>query len=349
MGKVLKVTDVSADIGLDMNVDLILARADQLVKLESDSIADKQTNIYNLQRKLKQMKEQVDNKDLHLDLLRKKLSSMEAERQGKCALEREVDDHVMMSKKFKVKVEKLSDQLNGLKQENNDLKAQLLDMNGYKVRTGDQEKEVNRLLGRIEELEGVKEKMSIKIAKLREEKDMASSEVCQTRSSSDNTVNAMSHELRCVKQDLEKTASREKQLLDFRSVVARMLGLDLNTLAVADYEIIARIERIVNAFNASGILPVNVQRVVTPTPPSTSSNYNYEFLSSQFDSNSSARPVSPGKHQHRHHHAHSANSQQQHHQHQHHQHQQHVHSQHVHRHRSKSPTKSVTIIDPNSY
>ena len=77
--------------------------------------------------------EQVDNKDLHLDLLRKKLSAMEVERQGKCALEREVDDHVMMSKKFKVKVEKLSEQLSGLKQENNDLKAQLLDMNGYKV------------------------------------------------------------------------------------------------------------------------------------------------------------------------------------------------------------------------
>ena len=61
MGKVLKVSEVSADIGLDMNVDLILARADQLVRMEGDSLADKQTNIYNLQRKVKQMKEQVGN------------------------------------------------------------------------------------------------------------------------------------------------------------------------------------------------------------------------------------------------------------------------------------------------
>ncbi len=87
------------------------------------------------------------------------------------------------------------------------------------MRTGDQEKEVRQLRSRIEELEASKEKLCIKIAKLRDEKDMASSEVCQTRTSSDQTVNALSHELRCTKQDLEKTASREKQLLDFRSEI----------------------------------------------------------------------------------------------------------------------------------
>lgn len=343
MGKILKVSEISADVGLDMNVDLIMARAEQLVKLEGDTIADKQTNIYNLQRKIKQLKEQLDNKDLHLDLLRKKLSAMESEKAGKCALEREVDDHVMLSKKFKVKVEKLSDQLNCLKAENNDLKAQLLDMNGLKLRTCDQEKEIACLSSKISELESVKEKMSIKLAKLRDEKDLASSEVCQTRTSSDNAVNALSHELRNLKQDLDKTAGREKQLLDFRCVVARMLGLDVNTLAVADYEIIARIERLVNAFNASGILPVNVQRVHTPTPPQ---NCNYEFISSQYDSNLSMepRPASPSKrHPHHVHHIvreHSASP------HHHHHHQM---VKEVTRHRSKSPRKNVTIIDPNSY
>lgn len=116
-----------------MNVDLILARIEQLVKMESDSIQDKQTNIYNLQRKIKLLKEQLDNKELHLDLLRKKLSALEEERSSKCALEREVDDHVMMSKKFKLKVEKLTEQLNSLKCENNELKAQLLDHNSLRV------------------------------------------------------------------------------------------------------------------------------------------------------------------------------------------------------------------------
>jgi hypothetical protein len=133
LGHILKVSQISADVGLDMNVDLLIARAEQLVKMESDSLQDKQTNIYNLQRKVKQFKEQLDNKDLHLDLLRKKLSALEEERAGKTALEREVDDHVAMSKKFKLKVEKLTEQLNCLKCENSDLKAQLLDSHGLKV------------------------------------------------------------------------------------------------------------------------------------------------------------------------------------------------------------------------
>lgn len=133
MGHILKVDQISADVGLDMNVDLLIARGEQLVKMESDSIQDKQTNIYNLQRKVKSLKEQLDNKELHLDLLRKKLTALEEEKCGKTSLEKEVDDHIMMSKKLKVKVDKLTQQLCDLKAENTDLKAQLLDFNTLKV------------------------------------------------------------------------------------------------------------------------------------------------------------------------------------------------------------------------
>lgn len=135
LGKILKINEISADVGMDMNIDIILARIEQLVKMEGDSLQDKQTNIYNLQRKIKSLKEQLDNKELHLDLLRKKLTSLEEEKAGKCALEKEVDDHVMMSKKFKVKVEKLTEQLNVIKAENECLKAQLFECNGTKVDT----------------------------------------------------------------------------------------------------------------------------------------------------------------------------------------------------------------------
>jgi len=68
-----------------------------------------------------------------LDLLRKKLSGLEEEKVGKSALEKEVDDHVLMSKKFKAKLEKLTDQLNSLKCENSELKAQLVDFSSVRV------------------------------------------------------------------------------------------------------------------------------------------------------------------------------------------------------------------------
>ena len=37
------------------------------------------------------------------------------------------------------------------------------------------------------------------------------------------------------------------QLVDFRTVVARMLGLEVKTLAVPDYEIISRLEKLIRA------------------------------------------------------------------------------------------------------
>ena len=195
-----------------MNIDLILARIEQLAKLECDSLADKQTNIYNLQRKVKSLKEQLDNKDLHLDLLRKKLCGLEEERTAKCALEKEVDEHVAMSKKFKIKVEKLTEQLASLRCENENLKAQLHDFNNCKNNRCDQEKEINKLCMRIAELESIKDKQSIKILKLKEELDSYCSDLSKTRSSSDNVVQSLSQELRTIKLELDKVQDREKQV-----------------------------------------------------------------------------------------------------------------------------------------
>ena len=124
-----------------------------------------------------------------------------------------------------------------------------------------------------------------------------------------------------------------------------MLGLDVNSLAVADYEIISRIERIVTSFN-EGLVPVhsvanaNLYQCIQP-------------VAFDYSSSTSVNSSSDQKH-HRHHHAHS--------------HHENHHSQSPHRHhhhhrsssgtrtegssspsrcRSKSPRK--VTIDPNSY
>ena len=72
----MKLDAMMADAGIDGAAEAILVRADQLVKLEADALADRKTQIYNLQRKVKSMKAQLENKDLHMDLLRKKVSSL---------------------------------------------------------------------------------------------------------------------------------------------------------------------------------------------------------------------------------------------------------------------------------
>lgn len=213
MGSILKINEISADVGLDMNVDLLLARAEQLVKMENDNIQDKQTNIYNLQRKIKALKEQLDSKELHLELLRKKVTTLEEEKCGKSSLEKEVDDHVMMSKKLKIKVDKMTQQLNDLKVENTELKAQLLDLNNLRAHSQDQQKEVHNLLDRIKDLECERNKNLNKIAKLKDDIDNCTNEISKTRDSSDNAVTALSQELRNYKQELDRYKQREKQVL----------------------------------------------------------------------------------------------------------------------------------------
>lgn len=133
LASVMKIENVSHELGYELNPDVILTRAEQLMKLEKDSIVDQKTSIYSLQRKIKQMKEQLENKDLHLDLLRKKVISLEEGRAGKSDLEREIDDHVMLARKMKVKVDHLTQQVCELKHENTQLKAQITDIQILKV------------------------------------------------------------------------------------------------------------------------------------------------------------------------------------------------------------------------
>lgn len=129
----MRIENASTELGYELNPDVILSRAEQLMKVENDSIIDQKGSLYNLQRKIQQLKEQLENKDLHLDLLRKKVLSLEEGRTVKTDLEREIDDHVILSRKMKAKVETLTQQVNDLQKENIQLKAQITDCHTLKV------------------------------------------------------------------------------------------------------------------------------------------------------------------------------------------------------------------------
>ena len=134
------------------------------------------------------------------------------------------------------------------------------------------------------------------------------------------------------------------QLTDFRCVVARMLGLDTTNLAVADYEIIARIERIIASFNGV-VLPVQVQSVVRiPTPTASISNHHQQTTCVKEDYSSTSSSASPSRHYHHRQRSPSPSRRSQHHHHHHHD---STSSSSVTRTRSNSPRK-VTIV-PNSY
>lgn len=160
LGSIMRIENVSNELGYELNPDVLLSRAEQLMKLENNSIVDQKTSIYSLQRKIKQMKEQMENKDLHLDLLRKKVIVLEEGRAAKTDLEREIDDHVTLSRKMKSKVENLTQQVNELRNENMQLKAQITDVQTLKVNLSSNGQMNRRELLRLGSTERTRERSS---------------------------------------------------------------------------------------------------------------------------------------------------------------------------------------------
>lgn len=62
LSKTLSMDSVTSDMGIDGATVAILARAEQVMKNESSNLVDRKTQIYNLQRQIKTLKEQADSK-----------------------------------------------------------------------------------------------------------------------------------------------------------------------------------------------------------------------------------------------------------------------------------------------
>ncbi|UJR35149.1 hypothetical protein I4U23_027918 [Adineta vaga] len=320
LGSIMKIENYSTEMGYELNPEVILQRAEQLMKVEYGSIHDQQSSVCNLQRKIKQMKEQMENKDIHLDLLKKKVAALEEGRVGKTDLEKEIDDHVILSRKMKLKVESLTQQVNELRSENTLLKTQSSDVHTLKNRLIEREKEVRRLLEDISRLENTRDKQAVKISSLQDKMHTVDDDTNRTLISSDNAVRTLSNELRFLKSTLQQLTEREQQLLDFRALIARMLGLDAKTLSVPDYEITARLERLLTVVQSPMSVPVH------QFPSSTTKSIN---VPQQQLPPYQKRQQPPSQQQQHHHHHHPV-----------------THSAHGHRRRSPSP---VSRRNENNY
>ncbi|XP_066279979.1 coiled-coil domain-containing protein 170-like isoform X2 [Branchiostoma lanceolatum] len=259
MARVMKLDEIALDVGFDLNGDALVARAQQLVHMEGDSLKDRTTHVYNLQRKVKQQKEQLESKDLHMDLLRKKIGQLEEKLQGRNELALERDDASMKIRKLQKQVERLQGQLGNARAHNTELKAKLQEVTDLKVRTLQQKDHIKDQEDELLRLRLMKEKLGKKVSNLKSEMQMTEAESEETKVLSSNTVQALSNELRSTKLALDEVARREKELVDFRQVIARMLGLEIHTLAVPNYEIIARLEKLVNAHHSHAATTLGVE------------------------------------------------------------------------------------------
>ncbi|XP_042539622.1 coiled-coil domain-containing protein 170 [Dipodomys spectabilis] len=242
----MNLSQVAAELGFDMQLGVILARAEQLARLESLAITENKTIAHNLQRKLKTQKERLESKELHLSLLRRKIAQLEEERHMQKALTVERDEAHLTIRKLEKKVERMQKELSTCRESNTELKAKLADTNELKIKTLEQTKAIEDLNKSRDRLEKVKEKVEKQLTSVKSELGSLEHEARENKERSRTMIQVVTSEVKTLKQSLEEAMKREKQLVDFREIVSQMLGLNMTTLALPDYEIIKCLERLIH-------------------------------------------------------------------------------------------------------
>ncbi|KAK6489050.1 coiled-coil domain-containing protein 170 isoform X1 [Huso huso] len=249
----MKLDRVVGHLGFDMRLDAIQSRAEQLVKLEGNAVVESKTLAHSLNRKLKTQKEQLESKELHMELLRKKIAQLEEEKRSRTALAVERDEANLTVRKLQKKVERLQKELGATRLFSTDLKSKLCDTNELKIKTLEQYKTIEEMNKSLDKVEKVKVKMEKRLTSVKSALDFTEHEAQGERQRTHSLLEAVTSELATLKHTMGELAKRERQLMDFRQVVSQMLGLNFNTLALPDYEIIRRLEKLIQGQHSHAV------------------------------------------------------------------------------------------------
>lgn len=251
LGKAMQIDEISQEIGMDLQTESLLVRAEQLARLETDKLVDKTSVVYQLQRRVRTLREQLQRRDLHLDLLRRKLSLQEDSVRVKSMLQSERDEANLRAKKLSKQIDRLQMQLNDEKARNRELSAQLTEAADYKIAALERSRKIEELQKRLVESEMLRTRYNRKVTMMKDQLRTTSETTEQERSINDHSMQLVRDELTQVKQtllevrqSLAETTRRESQLQSFRASVAKLLS---EPICSPDYEIISRLQKIIAA------------------------------------------------------------------------------------------------------
>ncbi|EDW03402.1 GH10524 [Drosophila grimshawi] len=183
------------------------------------------SSVYNLQRRVRVLREQVQRRDLHLELLRRKLAIIEDGARGKCMLQGERDEAVCRAKKAAKQVDKLSAQLADARSQIAEVKAQLAEAVEYKITSLERARKIDELTTQICDLEDEKTRLLSQLNAMKE-RLKSSCESNQNRRCRDEAlINSLRDDVSRLSAQLSDANQRLSHLQSFRTSVARTLHL----------------------------------------------------------------------------------------------------------------------------
>ncbi|XP_072393858.1 coiled-coil domain-containing protein 170 [Diabrotica undecimpunctata] len=205
---------------------------------------EKTTLIYQLQRRVRNLREQLQRKELHLDLLRRKLSLQEDNTRTKCLIQNERDEANLRVKKLVKQVDRLQLQLAEAKSQIRDLNAQLAEAADYKIISLEKGRKLEDLQKRLIESETLRNKCNRKVTLLKDQVRTTGDTVERERNISEHSIQHLRDDLTRIKENLLDVQRREAQLQNFKHSVAKILNVGM---PIPDYDLISRLQKLVDA------------------------------------------------------------------------------------------------------
>ncbi|XP_073990320.1 coiled-coil domain-containing protein 170 isoform X3 [Rhodnius prolixus] len=244
LARALNMEEISREVGVDLHTESMLLRAEQLARLESDKLADKSAVVYQLQRRVRNLRDQLQRRDLHLDLLRRKLTLQEDSHRTKGLLQAERDEANLRVKKMNRQIEKLQVQLNEARALSRDLKLQLAECGDFKMSALERGRKVEELQKRLADSEMLRSRCTRKCNLLKDQVRVTGESAEEIRVLGEGVASALRDEISTLRSSLFE-ANREKNSLgSLRNTLCTVVGLPSSC---ADYELISRVTKMADA------------------------------------------------------------------------------------------------------
>ncbi|KAF8567268.1 Coiled-coil domain-containing protein [Paragonimus westermani] len=234
--------------------ETLLVRISQLQQSDTEKQAKQRLQISRLQRELHQAKERSESLELQISIMRRRLSQAQEHRFQTTTPASHTPTTLAASEKERNRLAKQLQQTredaDKLREEIVLLKARLLESSHDKLSQISHSKALRAAQTRLDELNRTYEEQKQNNRKMQLElehyKKRSSTEVGKLQ----EQIEQLQQELRSITEALEASRRSEEQLLDFRALIARHLGLDCEHLSVPDYEILVQVDRLVTAHQA---------------------------------------------------------------------------------------------------
>lgn len=246
LSRTLNMDELTQDVSLELQTESIIHRAEQLSRLESDKIVDKTAVVYQLQRRIRILREQLQRKDLHLDLLRRKLNIQDESSRVRAVLQAERDEAMARSKKLARQCDKLSVQVSDARAQIRDLNAQLADAAECKITSLERARKVEELQKKLDEAELLRARYNRKVNVLKDQVRATGETFEHERNTTEHQISMLREDLARAKEALAECQRREAQLQSFRNSIAKLLGI-LVPASVSDFEMVSRLQKLIDA------------------------------------------------------------------------------------------------------